>query len=33
MYNSAYRILKDSFEAEDIMQEAFFNSCHKNAYI
>jgi len=23
MYNSAYRILKDSFEAEDIMQEAF----------
>jgi len=23
MYNTAYRILKDSFEAEDIMQEAF----------
>lgn len=23
MYNSAYRILKDEFEAEDIMQEAF----------
>ncbi len=23
MYNSAYRILKDPFEAEDIMQEAF----------
>jgi len=23
MYNAAYRILKDSFEAEDIMQEAF----------
>lgn len=23
MYNSAYRILKDRFEAEDIMQEAF----------
>ena len=23
MYNSAYRILKDSFEAEDVMQESF----------
>lgn len=23
MYNTAYRILKDNFEAEDIMQEAF----------
>ncbi len=23
MYNTAYRILKDEFEAEDIMQEAF----------
>lgn len=23
MYNTAYRILKDDFEAEDIMQEAF----------
>jgi RNA polymerase sigma factor (sigma-70 family) len=23
MYNAAYRILKDEFEAEDIMQEAF----------
>ena len=26
MYNSAYRILKDSFEAEDIMQEAFLTA-------
>ena len=23
MYNVAYRILKDEFEAEDLMQEAF----------
>lgn len=25
MYNVAYRILKNEFEAEDLMQEAFFN--------
>lgn len=29
MYNSAYRILKDSFEAEDIMQEAFLTAFTK----
>jgi len=26
MYNTAYRILNDSFEAEDIMQEAFLTA-------
>ena len=29
MYNSAYRILKDNFEAEDIMQEAFLTAFTK----
>jgi RNA polymerase sigma factor (sigma-70 family) len=29
MYNSAYRILKDSFEAEDVMQEAFLTAFTK----
>lgn len=29
MYNSAHRILKDSFEAEDIMQEAFLTAFTK----
>lgn len=29
MYNSAHRILKDSFEAEDIMQEAFLTTFTK----
>lgn len=29
MYNAAHRILKDSFEAEDIMQEAFFTAFTK----
>ena len=29
MYNSALRILKDSFEAEDIMQEAFLTAFTK----
>lgn len=29
MYNSAYRILKDSFEAEDLMQEAFLTAFTK----
>ncbi len=29
MYNTAYRILKDSFEAEDIMQEAFLSAFTK----
>ncbi len=29
MYNSAYRILKDEFEAEDIMQEAFLTAFTK----
>ncbi len=29
MYNSAVRILKDSFEAEDIMQEAFLTAFTK----
>lgn len=29
MYNTAYRILKDSFEAEDIMQEAFLTAFTK----
>lgn len=33
MYNSAYRVLKDSFEAEDIMQEAFLTAFTKlNSY-
>ena len=33
MYNSALRILKDSFEAEDIMQEAFLTAFTKlNTY-
>lgn len=33
MYNSAHRILKDSFEAEDIMQEAFLTAFTKlNSY-
>ncbi|MAD98082.1 MAG: RNA polymerase subunit sigma [Flavobacteriaceae bacterium] len=33
MYNSAYRILKDEFEAEDIMQEAFLTAFTKlNSY-
>ncbi len=33
MYNSAYRILKDEFEAEDIMQEAFLTAFTKlNTY-
>lgn len=29
MYNSSFRILKDSFEAEDIMQEAFLTAFTK----
>ncbi len=29
MYNTAYRILKDSFEAEDVMQEAFLTAFTK----
>lgn len=29
MYNSAYRILKDEFEAEDLMQEAFLSAFTK----
>ena len=29
MYNAAHRILKDSFEAEDIMQEAFLTAFTK----
>ncbi|WP_348739121.1 RNA polymerase sigma factor [Tenacibaculum sp. 190524A02b] len=29
MYNSAYRILKDEFEAEDLMQEAFLTAFTK----
>ncbi len=29
MYNSAYRILNDEFEAEDIMQEAFLTAFTK----
>ena len=29
MYNTAYRILKDAFEAEDIMQEAFLTAFTK----
>ena len=29
MYNTAHRILKDSFEAEDIMQEAFLTAFTK----
>lgn len=29
MYNTAYRILKDEFEAEDIMQEAFLTAFTK----
>lgn len=29
MYNSAFRILKDEFEAEDIMQEAFLTAFTK----
>ncbi len=29
MYNSAFRILKDTFEAEDIMQEAFLKAFTK----
>ncbi|NNF82746.1 MAG: RNA polymerase sigma factor [Flavobacteriaceae bacterium] len=29
MYNTALRIVKDSFEAEDIMQEAFLNAFTK----
>ncbi|WP_439132712.1 RNA polymerase sigma factor [Polaribacter sp.] len=29
MYNSAYRILKDRFEAEDVMQEAFLTAFTK----
>lgn len=29
MYNSAFRILKDAFEAEDIMQEAFLSAFSK----
>lgn len=34
MYNSAYRILKDEFEAEDIMQEAFLTAFTKiNTFI
>lgn len=31
MYNAAHRILKDSFEAEDIMQEAFLTAFTKLA--
>ncbi|MEN8123762.1 MAG: RNA polymerase sigma factor [Bacteroidota bacterium] len=29
MYNTSYRILNDSFEAEDVMQEAFLNAFTK----
>ena len=29
MYNTAYRIVKDSFEAEDIMQESFIKAFNK----
>ena len=29
MYNTSHRILKDSFEAEDIMQEAFLTAFTK----
>jgi len=29
MYNTAYRIVKDKFEAEDIMQESFLNAFTK----
>lgn len=29
MYNTALRIMKDSFEAEDVMQEAFLNAFTK----
>lgn len=29
MYNTAYRILNDSFEAEDVMQESFLNAYTK----
>jgi len=29
MYNTAYRIVKDSFEAEDIMQESFLTAFTK----
>ena len=29
MYNTSYRILKDNFEAEDIMQEAFLTAFTK----
>jgi RNA polymerase sigma-70 factor (ECF subfamily) len=29
MYNTAYRIVKDSFEAEDIMQDAFLQAFSK----
>ena len=29
MYNTAFRILKDSFEAEDVMQESFLNAFTK----
>ena len=29
MYNTAYRILNDAFEAEDVMQEAFLNAFEK----
>jgi RNA polymerase sigma factor (sigma-70 family) len=29
MYNTAHRILKDNFEAEDIMQEAFLTAFTK----
>ena len=33
MYNTAHRILKDNFEAEDIMQEAFLTAFTKlNSY-
>ncbi len=33
MYNSAHRILKDNYEAEDIMQEAFLTAFTKlNSY-
>ena len=29
MYNTAYRILRDEFEAEDLMQEAFLTAFNK----
>ncbi|QLE02857.1 RNA polymerase sigma factor [Galbibacter sp. BG1] len=29
MYNTAFRIVKDSFEAEDVMQESFLNAFTK----